>query len=207
KTDSDLAARRLAAWCRSCASGDWSLFHRRLARDGLSFDQVLPRLATVRRRPDAPFPVWTSDAVWIEAALQTATTVAACSTLVPQAPTSPRSRGEVDTRSASGEGDSPSAVLVKAAPLPASGEREARAPAPSEVLFAPVAEQALTSLVADITPRALANLTEGARASLHNALLRELCDLAAPALYERFAATRKERAAGGAAPSAEGETA
>jgi len=28
-----LAARRLAAWCRSCASGDWSLFGRRLARD------------------------------------------------------------------------------------------------------------------------------------------------------------------------------
>jgi hypothetical protein len=29
KGDTDLAARRLAAWCRSCASGDWSLFNRR----------------------------------------------------------------------------------------------------------------------------------------------------------------------------------
>ena len=32
KGDADLAARRLAAWCRSCASGDWSLFGRRLER-------------------------------------------------------------------------------------------------------------------------------------------------------------------------------
>ena len=30
KGDADLAARRLAAWCRSCASGDWLLFGRRL---------------------------------------------------------------------------------------------------------------------------------------------------------------------------------
>ena len=36
KGDADLAARRLAAWCRSCASGDWSLFERRLIRDGLT---------------------------------------------------------------------------------------------------------------------------------------------------------------------------
>ena len=35
KEDADRAARRLATWCRSCASGDWSLFGRRLERDGL----------------------------------------------------------------------------------------------------------------------------------------------------------------------------
>jgi glucose-6-phosphate dehydrogenase assembly protein OpcA len=29
KADTDLATRRLAAWCRSCASGDWALFNRR----------------------------------------------------------------------------------------------------------------------------------------------------------------------------------
>ena len=34
KADSDLAARRLGAWCRSCGSGDWELFARRLERDG-----------------------------------------------------------------------------------------------------------------------------------------------------------------------------
>src|SRR5882757_9886323 len=47
--------------------------------------------------------------------------------LLSQAPsslTSPRLRGEVGSRSDPGEGDSPQAVLVERAPLPASGERE-----------------------------------------------------------------------------------
>lgn len=70
KSDADQAARRLAAWCRSCASGDWSLFNRRLERDGLSFADVLARLATVRRKASAPAPKWIDDAIWIEAALQ-----------------------------------------------------------------------------------------------------------------------------------------
>ena len=70
KGDADLAARRLAAWCRSCASGDWSLFNRRLDRDGLSIGQVLARFATVRRKASAPAPAWIDDAIWIEAALQ-----------------------------------------------------------------------------------------------------------------------------------------
>jgi type 2 lantibiotic biosynthesis protein LanM len=70
KRDADLAARRLAAWCRSCASGDWNLFSRRLARDGLSTDELLTRFATVRRKPSAPGPAWFHDAVWIEQALQ-----------------------------------------------------------------------------------------------------------------------------------------
>src|ERR1039457_973933 len=48
KADADVAARRLSAWCRSCAGGDWTLFSRRLARDGLTFEQVLARLSTVR---------------------------------------------------------------------------------------------------------------------------------------------------------------
>lgn len=70
KGDTDLAARRLAAWCKSCASGDWSLFGRRLERDGLTFSAVLERFATVRRVSDAIIPDWTVDAVWIDAALQ-----------------------------------------------------------------------------------------------------------------------------------------
>ena len=69
KGDADLAARRLAAWCRSCASGDWSLFGRRLERDGLAFAPVLARLAAVRRTAVA-LPSWIEDAVWVEAALQ-----------------------------------------------------------------------------------------------------------------------------------------
>jgi type 2 lantibiotic biosynthesis protein LanM len=69
KGDADLAARRLAAWCRSCASGDWSLFGRRLDRDGFAFAPVLARLAAVRRTAVA-LPSWIEDAVWVEAALQ-----------------------------------------------------------------------------------------------------------------------------------------
>src|ERR1035441_728746 len=70
KADADVAARRLSAWCRSCASGDWTLFARRLAKDGLTFDQVLPRLSSVHRNPDVPLPSWVFDAQWIEAALR-----------------------------------------------------------------------------------------------------------------------------------------
>jgi type 2 lantibiotic biosynthesis protein LanM len=70
KGDADLAARRLAAWCRASASGDWSLFGRRLDRDGLAFAQVLERFASVRRNPSASLPAWIGDARWIEEALQ-----------------------------------------------------------------------------------------------------------------------------------------
>ena len=70
KGDTDAAARRVAAWCRSCASGDWALFERRLRRDGLSIGAVLARFATNRRMATAAQPVWIDDAVWIEAALK-----------------------------------------------------------------------------------------------------------------------------------------
>jgi len=76
KGDADLAARRLAAWCRACASGDWSLFGRRLERDGFAFAPVLARLAAVRRT-SAALPSWIEDAVWVEAALQGASANAA----------------------------------------------------------------------------------------------------------------------------------
>jgi type 2 lantibiotic biosynthesis protein LanM len=71
KGDADRAARRLAGWCCSCASGDWSLFSRRLHRDRLSIDQVLARFATVRRSATAATPAWIDDAIWIMEALQT----------------------------------------------------------------------------------------------------------------------------------------
>jgi type 2 lantibiotic biosynthesis protein LanM len=70
KGDADLAARRLAAWCQSCASGDWALFGRRLERDRLSLAQVLERFATACRKTSASPPGWIEDAIWIEAALQ-----------------------------------------------------------------------------------------------------------------------------------------
>jgi type 2 lantibiotic biosynthesis protein LanM len=74
KGDTELAAKRLAAWCRASASGDWALFAKRLERDELSFEQVLGRLATVRRREHAPRPLWLSDAQWIEAAFRSSPT-------------------------------------------------------------------------------------------------------------------------------------
>src|SRR5271169_1721465 len=70
KGDTELATRRLAAWCRSCASGDWSLFNRRLDRDGWTIGQVLARFSTVRRKVSAAKPAWIDDAIWLEAALQ-----------------------------------------------------------------------------------------------------------------------------------------
>lgn len=70
KPDADLAARRLSAWCRSCASGDWSLFARRLSKDNLPFERVLARFATVRRNPACPMPTWVADAQWIDAVVQ-----------------------------------------------------------------------------------------------------------------------------------------
>ena len=70
KGEVDLAARRLAAWCRSSASGDWLLFGRRLVRDGLAIDQVLARFSSVHGKAFVSPPAWLKDAVWIEAALQ-----------------------------------------------------------------------------------------------------------------------------------------
>jgi type 2 lantibiotic biosynthesis protein LanM len=70
KGDTDLTARRIAAWCRACASGDWSLFGRRLERDSFDVVQVLERFATVRRIASVSAPAWIDDAIWIEAALQ-----------------------------------------------------------------------------------------------------------------------------------------
>ena len=71
KRDTDLAAKRLAAWCDSSSSGDWELFERRLRRDGYTMAGVLARFAAARRRPSAPMPQWARDAEWIQAALQT----------------------------------------------------------------------------------------------------------------------------------------
>jgi class II lanthipeptide synthase len=70
KGDTDLAARRLAAWCRASASGDWSLFARRLQRDGWTIGGVLVRFSSVRRKASAAPPAWLADAIWIAAALQ-----------------------------------------------------------------------------------------------------------------------------------------
>src|SRR6185503_14160411 len=65
-----IGERRLAAWCQSAASGDKSLFGRRIERDGLDSAGVLARLTAVRRKPTAPMPLWAADATWILPALE-----------------------------------------------------------------------------------------------------------------------------------------
>ena len=160
KADADPAARRLAAWCQSSASGDWSLFARRLERDRLSFGEVLAKFATVRRRASAPVPAWIDDAIWIEAALR-----------------------------------SPGKHRVTVAP-------EKAKPCAFEHLFAPVVEHAEAQLWAGIDDSAAKSLTDSARACLRHSLLMELCNLCAPAIYERFVEARKA----GAAPADTRET-
>jgi len=149
-----LAERRLAAWCQSATSGDWPLFERRLARDGLSIARVRGRLAAVRRSASAAPPPWLADAVWIEAALQ--------------------SDGKTARPGAEPAG------------------REAIA---FEQVFMPVLEQAESRLWPGLDARVFDTLSEAARADLCRSLLKELSELATPALYERFVKARKAGAA------------
>jgi type 2 lantibiotic biosynthesis protein LanM len=171
KREADLAARRLAAWCRACASGDWSLFGRRLQRDGWSTDQVLAKFAGVCRSPGVALPPWIEDAIWIEAALATQS-----------GRSSSQKRG-------------PRATGWMPAYAGMSGTRSApRAPCPFEHLFAPMIDQAEARLWAGIESRALNNFTHSARADLSHALLEQLTELCAPVLYERFVAAMKATA-------------
>lgn len=59
------AVARLTAWCASSTAGDWSLFARRLRRDGLDAGQVLARFGGARLRPGADPPAWVDDAAWV----------------------------------------------------------------------------------------------------------------------------------------------
>jgi type 2 lantibiotic biosynthesis protein LanM len=77
--------RRLAAWCQSAASGDWSLFGRRIERDGLDSAGVLARLTAARRKPTAPTPLWAADAGWVLPALERTTGKSAAEPLAGQA--------------------------------------------------------------------------------------------------------------------------
>src|SRR5262245_66614072 len=70
KDHAGFGQRRLGAWCQSAASGDWSLFERRIERDGLDSAGILARLTAVRRKPGAPTPLWAVDAAWVLPALE-----------------------------------------------------------------------------------------------------------------------------------------
>jgi len=148
KSDAELAGRRLAAWCRACSSGDWSLFCKRLARDGLSIADVLARFARVRRSSSARIPAWIEDAIWVEAALRNP---------------------------------------IKG-PVVAPDQAE---PCAFEHLFAPLLEEAEARLWSGIHGSVFDKLNESAHACLRYALLQMLSSLSAPALYERFATSRK----------------
>ncbi|KEP42939.1 type 2 lanthipeptide synthetase LanM family protein [Mycobacterium kansasii] len=143
KSDADRAGRRLAAWCRSCASGDWRQFARRLDRDGWDFALVLERFAGVRRVSSAPVPGWLQDAVWIEAAL----------------------RG-VDAGGGGGLGCA------------------------FEQLLMPVVVQAEARLWSAVAAPVAGLFGEGGRASLRRALVEQLSQLCAPALYALFDTAR-----------------
>jgi class II lanthipeptide synthase len=148
KRDADTAAQRLAGWCRSCASGDWSQFGRRLARDHLTFDQVLARFATARYRATAPRPPWIDDARWIGAALHS--------------------------------GSAGIFPLVKHAE-----------PHAFEHLLWPLVQRAEALLRTTVNSQALTNLTQSARDCLVLMLSRDISNLCATALYERFSKARK----------------
>jgi type 2 lantibiotic biosynthesis protein LanM len=142
QADSELAARRLAAWRSSCAGDDPESFDRRLARDGLSIAEVRARFGTIRPNPARPAPAWLADAGWIIAALS-------------------------------------------AAPVPVKGAAAQGDPCAFESLLAPIVRAAEQRLWDGLT-----DLGSAAMASLRRALLVELSNLVAPALYERFDAVR-----------------
>ena len=74
KEFSDKSALRLSAWCRATASGDWSLFFKRLKRDNLTAEEVLSRFNTVRPLFKNT-PEWALDSEWILEALENAATL------------------------------------------------------------------------------------------------------------------------------------
>jgi type 2 lantibiotic biosynthesis protein LanM len=148
--------RRLGAWCQSAASGDKSLFERRIERDGLDSADVLARLTAARRKPTAPTPLWAADAGWVLPALE-------------------RTTG-------------------KSAAEPLAGQAE---PAAFEHLLIGVVGSAEALLYSGLGDKATANLKASAYDCLRRALLTELSDLVAPALYERFSAMRNAAETGG----------
>jgi type 2 lantibiotic biosynthesis protein LanM len=149
KDCAEFGQRRLVAWCQSAASGDWSLFGRRIERDGLDSAGVLARLTAVRRKPAVPTPQWVADAAWILPALEGAAS--------------------------------------KPASEPAGAQAE---PVAFEHLLAGAVGSAEALVQSDLDHKTTANLKASAYDCLRHALLTELSELIAPALYERFSAMR-----------------
>ncbi len=151
KADTDIAGRRLAAWCRSSASGDWALFAKRLARDGLTMERIMPRLATVGVNPKYPPPPWIADAKWIGSALRTV------------------------------------APLEWVEKVRSSGK-----PQPFEDLFLGLVFKAELRRNERLSPCVLGRLAHEAHSDLAQALLSQITELCAHAIYERFLAFRQK---------------
>lgn len=71
KLGAEKATLRLAAWCRSVASGNWNLFYERLKRDKLDLEFVLGRFSNPKLADQASIPQWAIDAVWVSETLCT----------------------------------------------------------------------------------------------------------------------------------------
>ncbi len=87
------------------------------------------------------------------------------------------------------------AIWIAQALQTSANSRNESEPCAFERLLLPVAEQADRLLWQGIDARTTANFTPSARTGLRHGLLRQLSELSAPAIYERFAAARKTAAA------------
>ncbi|MER8672195.1 type 2 lanthipeptide synthetase LanM family protein [Mesorhizobium sp. M1156] len=89
KGDTQAAAQRLALWCQSASDGDWRLFAKRLRRDGLTIEAVMPRLSAVQMVSNSPLPGWAEDLAWIGPAIQAQVETQYISSLCEAGPTQP----------------------------------------------------------------------------------------------------------------------
>jgi len=144
KQDSDKSALRLAAWCRATASGDWSLFNKRLKRDGLSIENVISKFSTVKAQ-FSQTPEWLVDAQWIDEILQ----------------------NPVD-------------------PTPLHSESNIFNSIPFHHLFAPLVKEASNQMLAKLDRDINPYLTQSGLHSLEFQLSKQLSDLSAPALFNRY---------------------
>ena len=144
KEHTDIAATRLAAWCRATSSGDWSLFTRRLKRDHLQIERVLERFSSVRYAHHVQ-PEWVTDAKWTLNALETPSQ----ELLIDTYPTEPP-------------------------------------PLPFEDILHNVVEKAVEQVLLSVQFKSEDYFSQSGWLSLRRVLLKQLSDIAAPALFSLY---------------------
>lgn len=70
KKETELGAKRLAAWCHAASGGDWNLFSKRLKRDNLKYNYVLTRFSSAKISQKIKYPQWVEDSLWIQTVYQ-----------------------------------------------------------------------------------------------------------------------------------------